>query len=86
MTALEPDTAVLGSPSFTLHIVGTGFTPDSVIVWNGSDEVTTYVDATVVTTGVNMETASVAIAVPVSVRNPDGVVSNALNFTFTEAV
>ena len=61
VTALEPDTAVLGTPSFTIHVHGTGFTAASVIVWNGSDELTTVVSATEVTTGVNMATASVAM-------------------------
>jgi hypothetical protein len=84
VTALEPDTVVLSAPSFTLHVVGTGFAPDAVIVFNGSDEATTVVSATEVTTGVNMDTATVAIALPVAVRNGD-VVSNALDFTFTEA-
>jgi hypothetical protein len=84
VTALVPDSAVLGSPSFTLHVHGTGFAPDAVIVWNGSDEPTTVVSATEVTTGVDMTTAAVAVAIPVAVRNGD-VVSDALPFTFTEA-
>jgi hypothetical protein len=82
--ALEPNSAMLGSPSFTIHVVGTGFAPDAVIVWNRSDEATTYVDATVVTTAVNMATAEVALTLPVAVRNGD-VVSNALDFTFMES-
>ncbi|MET0996769.1 MAG: hypothetical protein ABWY20_23095 [Mycobacterium sp.] len=84
VTALVPDTAAIGSPSFTLHVHGTGFAPDAVIVWNGSDEPTTVVSATEVTTEVNMATATAAVAVPVAVRHGD-VVSNALAFTFTEA-
>jgi hypothetical protein len=84
VTALVPDTAVLGSPSFTLHVHGTGFAPDAVIVWNGTDEPTTVVSATEVTTGVNMATATAAVTVPVAVRNGD-MVSDPLPFTFTEA-
>jgi len=83
VTALAPDTAQLGTPSFTIHVHGTGFTLASVIVWNGSDEVTTVVSATEVTTGVNMTTAAVATAVPVGVRN-GAEVSNTLPFTFTD--
>jgi hypothetical protein len=85
VTALEPDTVVLGSPSFTIRVLGTGFALDAVIVWNGSDEVTTYESATELTTGVNMATAMVAIAVSVAVRNGDGTLSNEVMFTFTEA-
>lgn len=83
LTALEPDTAVLGTPSFTLHVRGTGFAPDAVIVWNGSDEPTTVVSPTEATTGVNMDTATSAVTVPVLVRNGDGSVTGSLPFTFT---
>ncbi len=86
VTALVPDTAVIGSPSFTLHVHGTGFAPDAVIVFNGYDEPTTIVSPTEVTTGVNMAVWTAPSApLPVAVRNPDGVVSNDVPFTFTEA-
>lgn len=85
VTALEPDTAVLGSPSFTLHVLGTGFVAGSVIVFAGQDEPTTVVDATVVTTGVNMAVWVGPDALPVFVRNPDGAASDPRTFTFTEA-
>ena len=84
LTALEPASAVLGSSSFTLRVLGTGFTPESVIVWNGVDEVTTYVTATELTTGVNMATAEVAMTLPVAVRN--GIETTpALSFAFLPA-
>lgn len=83
VTRLEPDQVALGSPSFTLHVQGTGFALDSVIVWNGSDEPTTVVSATELTTSVNMATAVVAMTLPVAVRT-GVVVSNSLPFTFTE--
>lgn len=69
LTALEPASAVLGDPSFTLRVLGTGFTPDSTIVWNGADEPTTYVTATELQTDVNMATAEVAMPIPVEVRS-----------------
>jgi hypothetical protein len=86
VTALEPDTAVLGTASFTVRVLGTGFVPGAVIVWNGYDEPTTVVSPTEVTTGVNMAVWLAPATVPVAVRTPDGVVSNAVDFTFTEAV
>jgi len=83
VTALEPDTAVIGTPSFTLHVHGTGFLTGSVIVFNGFDEPTTVVSTTEVTTGVNMAVwAGPSEPLPVTVRN-GAVVSNALTFTFT---
>lgn len=83
ITSLVPDTVVLGAPSFTVRVLGTGFVADSVIVWNGSDEPTTYVSDTEVTTGVNMDTASAAVSVSVAVRNGDAR-SNEWFFTFTD--
>lgn len=85
VTALAPDTVALGAPSFVIHVHGTGFALDAVIVWNGSAEATTVVSDTELTTGVNMATASAAVTIPVLVRNGDGTESNARDFTFTEA-
>jgi hypothetical protein len=83
---LVPESAALGSPSFTLAVRGTGFVDGDVILWNNSPEPTTFVSKTELTTGVNMETAQVAMAIPVSVQNASGEVTNALPFTLTEAV
>jgi hypothetical protein len=85
LTALDPPTAAIGVPSFTLHVYGTGFLTGAVIVFNGYDEPTTIVSATELTTGVNMAVwAAPSLPLPVTVRQ--GVlVSNALDFTFTEA-
>jgi hypothetical protein len=54
LTELEPATANIGDPSFTLHVHGTGFGPDSVIYFNGHPEPTTFVSQNEVTTGVDM--------------------------------
>lgn len=85
VTSLEPATAVIGDPSFDIHVIGTGFTPDSVIVFNGFDEPTTFVSDTELTTGVNMPLWQAPAVVPVSVRNGN-LVSEALNFEFTNPV
>jgi hypothetical protein len=84
LTALEPATVQLGQPSFTMRILGTGFTPTSVLVWNGADDVCAYVSDTELTTTVNMATAEVAITVTVEVRNAE-MLSNSLPFTFLPA-
>lgn len=84
LTALVPNTAQLGTPSFTLHVMGAGFDATTVILWNGAPEPTTLVSPTEVTTGVNMETASVAVTLPVSVQGAGGM-SVELPFTFTPA-
>jgi hypothetical protein len=84
VTALVPNTAQLGTPSFTLHVMGTGFDEASVIVWNGAPEPTTFVSPTELTTGVNMDTAISAVTLPVAVENTHGL-SDPLPFTFTPA-
>lgn len=85
VSSLNPNSAVLGSPSFTLRVLGSGFTPSSVIIFNGGEEPTTFVSPTEITTGVNMGTAGVAVAVPVKVRNANGLESAPVDFTFSEA-
>ena len=85
ITALQPAQMALESPSFTLHVQGSGFQDGSVIVWNGGDEATTFVSATELTTEVDMSTAGTATTLPVQVRNPDATASNTVDFTFTAA-
>lgn len=84
ITGLNPASVVLGSPNFTLHVMGTGFTPDSSIIWNGSPEPTTFVSETELTTEVDMSTAAVAVDIPVFVES-GGVMSDAMTFSFTES-
>ena len=80
---IAPASAVIGSTDFTLRVVGSRFVEDSVIVFNGGDEQTVFVNETELTTGVKPSLAGVAITVPVQVRNA-GQVSNSVSFEFTE--
>jgi hypothetical protein len=84
ITSLEPDNATIGSPSFTLYIHGTGFTPGSVIVFAGHDEPTTVDPDGVVSTGINMPLWTGPDKVDVYVRN-GAARSNLMLFTFAEA-
>lgn len=83
INSLVPDTAEVGGPDIVMVVDGTGFTPNSVIVWSGSDEATTVLDAERVSTTVKPSTASGPWPIPVAVRNGENV-SNELTFTFTE--
>lgn len=85
LTSLVPASATLGDPSFTLHVHGTGFSAGAAILWNGTAEPTIVVSDTEVTTAVNMATAIVAAAIPVTVRTATGAVSNALTFDLQPA-
>lgn len=83
ISSLSPNTVVLGSPSFDIHVMGSGFTPASIIVFNGFDEPTTFVSPTELTTGINMDVWAAPVVVPVGVRNDDGILSDPQNFEFT---
>lgn len=84
VTSLSPNTGEMGAESFVMTVVGEGFVDGTVIVFNGGDEPTEFVDAFAVTTIVDPTTASGPWTVPVLVRNPDGIESNAVDFSFTE--
>lgn len=81
VTGLSPTTAVMGGAAVTLHVYGTNFTPDTVILFNQGEEPTTYVSDTEVTTLVDPATASGPWTVPVSVVGA----AESVDFLFTEA-
>jgi hypothetical protein len=86
VTELEPSSANIGDPSFTLHVHGTGFGPDSKIVFNGHDEPTTFVSRNELTTGVDMKVWKAESApLPVFVRTGLGDASEPLDFQFFAA-
>jgi len=84
LTEMEPTSAIIGDDDLTLVLTGTGFTADSIIVFNGGDEPTTLMSDTQVATIVKPSTAGVSGAYPVLVRE-GGVETDALEFTFYEA-
>ena len=74
----------MSAPDTEVTVTGTNFTEASVIVWNGGDEETTFIDTEHVKTLVKPSTVEVdpPFSLPVKVRN-DFVNSNSLTFTFT---
>lgn len=85
VTSLTPSSVVIGAPSFTLHVIGKNFQPDSKIIFAGQEEPTTHVSATELTTGVNMDLWLGADTVPVSVQDANGLSSPPAMFTFSAA-
>jgi hypothetical protein len=83
LTALTPNTAVVGAADLTLVATGTDFTENSVIVFGGAEETTTFTDATSISCVIEPSSA-VAGAVPVLVRTST-LESAPLDFTFTAA-
>ena len=84
VTSIEPNTLTVADPETEAVVTGTGFTTESVIYWNGSDEATAFIDSEHVSTIVKPATveAPLPCTVPVAVRN--GILlSDPVPFTFT---
>lgn len=84
ITSLEPASMAIGSADQELKVKGTGFTPGSVIVFNGYVEPTTPGEVTELATGVKPSLFAVPVTLPVTVRS--GPLESApMDFEFTEA-
>ncbi len=83
ITALTPDSCVIGDADFTLYISGTGFYPDSVINFAEHDEPTTLNRDRTLSTGVKPSLWGSPVVVQVYVRNGP-VFSNAVMFSFND--
>ena len=68
LTSISPNSAEIGGEAVTMEVNGSGFVEESVIVFNGGEEATTFVSATKLTTGVNPATATTPGSYPVNVR------------------
>jgi hypothetical protein len=79
VTGITPTTAVCGGPDVTLHVQGTGFTPETVILFNGLAEPTVFLSATDVTTVVKPSLFLVPADCPVSVVGA----GSSVTFSFT---
>jgi IPT/TIG domain len=82
---IDPDEVVLGGENVTMHVRGSNFTEESVIVFAGNDEPIVFIDETDITTIVTASLPWGAVTVQVQVRNANGEVSNEAPFTFTDA-
>ncbi|MGE3947756.1 MAG: PKD domain-containing protein [Blastocatellales bacterium] len=83
LTGLSSNSAVAGSPGFTLTVTGTGFVGSSKVRWNGADRLTTVVSATQMTAEILDTDLAAAGTAQVTVFNPapGGGTSSGLTFT-----
>lgn len=86
-TAISPATAVAGESGFPIVVYGSGFTTDSVIRWNGSNRLTTYVSPSELEASINATDLAVSGNAAVTVFNPTptGGESQALTFQVLSA-
>jgi glucose/arabinose dehydrogenase len=85
LTALHPSAAIKGDPALTLTVDGTGFTPATVLRWNGSPRSTTYISRTRLTALIPASDIDSAGSATLTVTNPSpgGGVSTGKTFEIT---
>ena len=83
LNSISPASATEGEPGFTLTLQGSDFVSDSVVRWNGSDRVTTFVSANELQAAITAADIATAGSVSVTVFSPapGGGVSTAQTFT-----
>jgi hypothetical protein len=69
-----------GAPAFTLTVSGSSFVSGAKVRWNGADRTTTFVSATQLRANILAADIATPGAVPVTVLNPDGGLSNTVTF------
>jgi hypothetical protein len=83
LATIVPSSAVAGGAPFVLTTSGTGFRPNSVVRWNGSDRATVFVSTTelrALISGADISSSGDAL-VTVFSPSPGGGTSNGLAFT-----
>ncbi|MDH7511014.1 MAG: PQQ-binding-like beta-propeller repeat protein [Methanolinea sp.] len=85
VTHLDPSGAVEGSPSFVLHVYGTGFSPSSVVYFDGVELVTHFENATHISVSVPPGFVARPRRASITVTDPaTGQTSNAAVFPVTD--
>ncbi|HKZ78604.1 MAG TPA: IPT/TIG domain-containing protein, partial [Pyrinomonadaceae bacterium] len=82
LTSLSPASTLAGGPAFTLTVDGSGFSANSVVRFNGTDRVTTFVNSTQLSAQITAGDISTVSNPNITVFNPapGGGASNAVVF------
>lgn len=83
ITSMSPNSVGAGSAPFGLTIFGANFVSGAVINFGGTARSATFQDATRLETSIPAAAVASAGTMIVTVTNPNGVTSNAVNFTAT---
>ena len=86
ISAIDPNTISEGGPDFQLTVTGTNFVNGSVVRWNGSDRITSYVSSTQLTATMLAVDISVADTSTLTVFNPLPGGGESASLTFTVVV
>lgn len=82
-SSLSPSGANAGDPALMLAVNGADFADGAVVTWDGADRTTTFVSSERLNAAIAAADLAAGKSVPVVVRNPGGVLSNALTFTIS---
>jgi hypothetical protein len=81
LASLLPSSAVTGDPALTMSVAGTDFADGAVVRWDGSDRPTVFLNEWALNAEIEAADLETVKIVAVTVRNADGGVSNAMEFT-----
>jgi hypothetical protein len=87
VTMLSPSGTFAGGSSFTLQVTGINFVPQSIITFNNSNQLTTFVSSTTLSAAIDSSSITSTGTAQVGVVNPPpgGGASNTLPFTISNA-
>ena len=83
ITSLLPDSADAGDPGLNLSVIGSEFVDGAVVRWDGNSRSTTFVSEFEVDATIDASDLVAGKTVQVTVRNPNGGISNSLPFTIS---
>jgi hypothetical protein len=86
LTSLAPAVAAPGGNGFVMTVTGSNFLPGSIVRWNGSDRVTTFIGSSQLQATIAASDIAMAgvIAVTVFTPAPGGGTSNAVTFAVAQ--
>ena len=86
ISSISPSTVTAGSPSFTLTVIGSGFSQAQLVQVNGSSRATTFVSAMQLNATILASDVAVPAALQITVRDPTtGLTSKPAILTVTPA-
>ena len=86
IVSLSPSDKLVGDSSFVLTVEGSGFVDGAVVRWNGADRPTTFISSSEISAAIGADDLTAAKIVQITVRNPDGEITNASEFTIKNVV
>jgi HYR domain/Galactose oxidase, central domain len=88
VSSLSPNTATAGGSAFMLTVDGSDFIDGATVLWNGAARPTTFVSPNTLTAAISASDVTGGSSITtllVTVRNPNGAVSNPESFAITPA-